>query len=167
MILWHWVGSSSLGIQEKGRKNFLLEIIHYYHPHNNNNNNNNYEKIIIIISIIITMIIIIIRIIIISSFRQEASLLSGRRVGIAIWKCESFSHSSCRGNAYRLSLIHAQPCSWNTSVIEMLDSQETKKLAIYKHDFSPRVIILKAVYYKGNKKCYTTHRVQWRIQTFG
>ena len=30
------------------------------------------------------MIIIIIRIIIISSFRQEVSLLSGRRVGIAI-----------------------------------------------------------------------------------
>ena len=38
----------------------------------------------------------------------------------------------------------------------MLDSQETKKLAIYKHDFSPRGIILKAVYYKGNEKCYTT-----------
>ena len=38
----------------------------------------------------------------------------------------------------------------------MLDSQETKKLAIYKHDFSPRGIILEAVYYKGNKKCYTT-----------
>ena len=38
----------------------------------------------------------------------------------------------------------------------MLDSQETKKLAIYKHDFSPRGIILEAVYYKGDKKCYTT-----------
>ena len=38
----------------------------------------------------------------------------------------------------------------------MLDSQETKKLAIYKHDFSPRGIILEAVYYKGNEKCYTT-----------
>ena len=50
---------------------------------------------------------------------------------------------------------------------EILDWSETKKLAIYKLDFSPRGIILKAVYYKGNKKRYTTHRVQWRIQTFG
>ena len=39
---------------------------------------------------------------------------------------------------------------------EILDWSETKKLAIYKHDFSPRGIILKAVYYKGNEKCYTT-----------
>ena len=69
---------------------------------------------------------------------------------------ESFSHTSCRGNAYRLSLIHAQPCSGNNSVIEMLDSQETKKLAIYKYDFSSKGIILKAVFYKGNEKCYTT-----------
>ena len=34
----------------------------------------------------------------------------------------------------------------------MLDWQEPKKLAIYKHDLSPRGIILKAVYCKGNKK---------------
>ena len=39
---------------------------------------------------------------------------------------------------------------------EILDWSETKKLALYKHDFSPRGIILKAVYYKGNEKCYTT-----------
>lgn len=41
-------------------------------------------------------------------------------------------------------------------MFEMLDSQETKKLAIYKHDFCSIGIILKVVYYKGNEKCYTT-----------
>lgn len=41
-------------------------------------------------------------------------------------------------------------------MIEMLDSQETKKLAIYKHDFCSIGIILNVVYYKGNEKCYTT-----------
>ena len=34
----------------------------------------------------------------------------------------------------------------------MLEWQETKKLAIYKHDFSCGGIILKAVYCQGNKK---------------
>lgn len=48
-------------------------------------------------------------------------------------------------------------------MIEMLVWQETKNLAIYKHDFSSRGFILKVVFYKGNKMCYNTEFLYHRV----